>query len=390
LTVFLQTYVNDILKARILPFNAIRDYVATYQNTKNTYKSAKQTADNQYISTVTVGWNTYNNKVDNLDALFESALAQAGDSNFAPATFFNNGTSGNQGNMVLVGNKKDDSISDKHWSDSINMSKNGVNAWIAAPFKWIGNKISPLLPNFRETDPQEGAERRQELSQRRVTVDKLNNIKSSALNDMNRAVFTEDTIQSDILHTQNIIDGIHNTEYAAKNAIIVGSFLLPGPDDAVMAMILSKNGLTIIKGEMGYIIKKGTQVLTGHQEQKAILTITEELRKYGTDVSKLRGFDFEDYLVKLFKGKGSFKMDSREFDGAYKNVWFEAKSGDYWIDRVGNKGSDGFKKFTSDMGSHLAIAKKYGKEFVLHSNSPIPKHVKLWLDKIGIKYFEHY
>jgi hypothetical protein len=79
------------------------------------YKSAKQTADNEYISTVLVGWNTYSNKVDNLDALFESALAQAGDSGFNPATFFNDGTSGNQGNVQFVNNtKKSESQKEKH------------------------------------------------------------------------------------------------------------------------------------------------------------------------------------------------------------------------------------------------------------------------------------
>jgi filamentous hemagglutinin len=211
---------------------------------------------------------------------------------------------------------------------------------------------------------------------------------------MNRAVFTEDTIQSDILHAQNIIDGIKRTEAATikagSTAIFIGTLFIPGPEDAVMAMILSKNGLTIIKGEMGYIIKKGTQVLTGRQEQKAILTITEELRKYGTDVSKLRGFDFEDYLVTLFRGKGRFTKNGREFDGMYGNVWFEAKSGDYWKNIVGNRKSQSFRDFTSAMKERLHIAKENRKEFIAHSNSPIPRHVKLWLDENGIKYFEHY
>jgi hypothetical protein len=81
-------------------------YTTAYQSAEGTYKSAKQNADDEYISTVTVGWNTYNNKVNNLDALFEAAVEQAGNSGFNPATFFNNGTSGNQGNVVLVTNKK--------------------------------------------------------------------------------------------------------------------------------------------------------------------------------------------------------------------------------------------------------------------------------------------
>jgi hypothetical protein len=81
-------------------------YATTYKSAENNYQSAKKNADDEYISTVTVGWNTYNNKVDNLDALFEAAVEQAGNSGFNPATFFNNGANGNQGNVLLVGNKK--------------------------------------------------------------------------------------------------------------------------------------------------------------------------------------------------------------------------------------------------------------------------------------------
>jgi hypothetical protein len=58
------------------------------------------------MSTVTVGWNTYNNKVNNLDALFEAAVEQAGNSGFTPATFFNNGANGNQGNYQAIVNKQ--------------------------------------------------------------------------------------------------------------------------------------------------------------------------------------------------------------------------------------------------------------------------------------------
>jgi hypothetical protein len=77
-------------------------YAITYQSTENTYKVAEKNAGDEYISTVVVGWNTYSNKVDELDLLFESAVAQAGNSGFNPADFFNNGVNGNQGNVQLV------------------------------------------------------------------------------------------------------------------------------------------------------------------------------------------------------------------------------------------------------------------------------------------------
>jgi hypothetical protein len=65
----MQTYTNDILEPRVLCLGT------TYQNAENDYRSASTEAENLYISTVLVGWNTYNNKVDELDLLFESAVA---------------------------------------------------------------------------------------------------------------------------------------------------------------------------------------------------------------------------------------------------------------------------------------------------------------------------
>lgn len=101
----------------------------------------------------------------------------------------------------------------------------------------------------------------------------------------------------------------------------------------------------------------------------------------------LIGTDFEKWLSKTFGGQGSFKVAGREFDGAIGTRWLEAKSGRYW-ERLQLGGKE-FDKFKSDMGDRLKIAKDNGATYELHSNTPIPQHVKDWLTSKNIPYFEH-
>ncbi len=101
----------------------------------------------------------------------------------------------------------------------------------------------------------------------------------------------------------------------------------------------------------------------------------------------LIGKDFEDFLAKKYNGTGSFSKGGRDFDGSVGNRWWEAKSGRYWEDHatIGPK----FEKFKSDMGDRLRIAQENGATYELHSNAPIPQHVKDYLTKKGIPFFEH-
>lgn len=82
----------------------------------------------------------------------------------------------------------------------------------------------------------------------------------------------------------------------------------------------------------------------------------------------------------------AFKAAGREFDGVVGNRWLEAKSGRYWEDIVSSEA--GLAKFKSDIGSKLAIARQNGATLEVHSNTPIPSHVKAWLEQKGITYFE--
>lgn len=60
-------------------------------------------------------------------------------------------------------------------------------------------------------------------------------------------------------------------------------------------------------------------------------------------------------LHQSLHGVGSFKVGGREFDGALGNVWWEAKSGQYWslLDD-----SEAFKKFQQIWDIDLKLLKK--------------------------------
>lgn len=104
-------------------------------------------------------------------------------------------------------------------------------------------------------------------------------------------------------------------------------------------------------------------------------------------MKRLRGAEFETWLQQKHGGFGPFKQGGREFDGGLGKRWFEAKSGRYWEDHA-QQGS-GFEKFKSDMGSRRRIAADNDATLEVHSNSPIPQHVKEWLTKKGISVTEY-
>ena|GEM_PF-3400893 len=114
--------------------------------------------------------------------------------------------------------------------------------------------------------------------------------------------------------------------------------------------------------------------------------------KKGTlNAAQQRGAEFEEFLVKKLGGKGSFKVTSktagtREFDGAVGNVWYEAKSGQYWDMLLSNPKKMG--RFKEDMGRGLKIAKENGASYAVHSNVPIPQNIKDWLIKNNIPFTE--
>jgi hypothetical protein len=114
---------------------------------------------------------------------------------------------------------------------------------------------------------------------------------------------------------------------------------------------------------------------------------TDAVSTTGGGARGLIGVEFEAWLQRHLGGSGSFKVAGREFDGAVGSRWIEAKSGRYW-ERFAQPGP-GFDKFKSDMGQRLRIARDHGASLEVHSNTPIPDHVKSWLSARGMQFFEH-
>ncbi|MFI9387762.1 hypothetical protein [Kutzneria sp. NPDC052558] len=81
-------------------------------------------------------------------------------------------------------------------------------------------------------------------------------------------------------------------------------------------------------------------------------------------------------------------MGGRQFDGKYtangKEIWYEAKSGNYW--QLVTNNPDKWQDFTSTMGRLKRITDSNGKDFMLYSENQIPDQVTDWLKKKGIPY----
>ena len=103
----------------------------------------------------------------------------------------------------------------------------------------------------------------------------------------------------------------------------------------------------------------------------------------------LVGHDFEDYLHNVIGGESRYIKGStagRDFDGAFGNRGYEAKSGNYWNKLLQDKSIE--LKFKQKMAEGLKIAQEYGATYEVFSNSPIPDSIKEWLTKKGIPFTE--
>jgi hypothetical protein len=114
-----------------------------------------------------------------------------------------------------------------------------------------------------------------------------------------------------------------------------------------------------------------------------------EKRAHG-QAANLSGKEFEDFLAKELNGRGSFEVKTefgtREYDGAYEDIWYEAKAGGA-LQSIADSPKK-LSKFLTDMGFGLKIAQIHGKKYELHSNVPIPRIIKEWCMSKGIKCVE--
>lgn len=114
--------------------------------------------------------------------------------------------------------------------------------------------------------------------------------------------------------------------------------------------------------------------------------ITQYAKQIAKNAANESGRAFEESLIKRLGGKGSFKIGGREFDGAVGNIWYEAKSGQYW--NMISKNKEKLNKFKSQMGSGLKIAREHGASYELYTNTLIPADIKAWLTMQGIPFKE--
>jgi len=103
------------------------------------------------------------------------------------------------------------------------------------------------------------------------------------------------------------------------------------------------------------------------------------------NISNKIGADFEALLVKKLGGTGSFTSGGRELDGAFGNVWYEAKGGNFWE----NVASKDPSKWKSTFGQKKSISNQNGKIFQVYSEKSISQEFKDFFKKKGIEYFEN-
>ena len=117
---------------------------------------------------------------------------------------------------------------------------------------------------------------------------------------------------------------------------------------------------------------------------------SEAEKRAHEQAANLSGKEFEDFLAKELNGRGSFEVKTefgtREYDGAYEDIWYEAKAGGA-LQSIADSPKK-LSKFLTDMGFGLKIAQINGKKYELHSNVPIPRIIKEWYMSKGIKCVE--
>ncbi|WP_436787584.1 RHS repeat-associated core domain-containing protein [Yinghuangia sp. YIM S10712] len=110
----------------------------------------------------------------------------------------------------------------------------------------------------------------------------------------------------------------------------------------------------------------------------------------GGRAAQERGLAYEDRLVQELGGSGSFSTGGRQFDGAFtpegasRETWYEAKSGEFWQMLDNNPKAQA--KFFSNEGQKLQIATANNADYMVVSERPIPAHYADWLTKKGIPF----
>jgi hypothetical protein len=98
---------------------------------------------------------------------------------------------------------------------------------------------------------------------------------------------------------------------------------------------------------------------------------------------------YENVLADKLKSTGSFTKERIEIDGAFDNIWYEAKSGNYW-EHTAMRNEASIAKAKSKFGAADALAKRNGFVYHVYSENIIPQLFKDYFNKKGIIYFENF
>ena len=153
-----------------------------------------------------------------------------------------------------------------------------------------------------------------------------------------------------------ISDGADIAETAAYASLFVGGLFIPGPDDAIWALVLGEQGIQLVAKGAGYVLVRGGKVLselearlalrgaagkveklaakrgpkpwpTGAHNQKIAQRIKDLKKKLGPDWEHVGGGNLKEEVVKTMGGAKS----SRRPDITFRNT----KTGEVYREQVG-------------------------------------------------------
>ena len=100
--------------------------------------------------------------------------------------------------------------------------------------------------------------------------------------------------------------------------------------------------------------------------------------------SNAKGTAYEEWVVKVTGGEGSFKLPGAQYDNKVGNVLMEVKSLN-WQNLA--PGSKQFMEFQNQIGRASAIATQNGYQYAVDMLNKPPQFVIDWLEKKGYDYF---
>jgi|GEM_PF-2598049 len=143
----------------------------------------------------------------------------------------------------------------------------------------------------------------------------------------------------------------------------------------------------IFKKQDKNVVLPGEATIAKNQEPDGWdLNFAENTKKMRGNSTNQIGEQYEKFLQSRLGGRGGFKSGGVQFDGAFDNVWYEAKAGGFW----NNVALKDVAKWKSKFGHYLSIAGQNGNSFHVYSENAIPQVFKDYFTKKGIQFFENF